>query len=344
MKKTIYIIGIGGRTGAMFAREMQAGCDIVGVGRSDEAGMIARGGLKVKRGGNPSEDLKVAAVAEDGFAQAIGNNYPDYVWLAVRNPVTEAVKAYYRNFSGKNRFPVLVLSQNGLSAVEDAKAALREVLGQDAERVDIIRVSLINGIDAEFGGRIFKISYKLPIKMGFGLWGREKDTGATAPLAKIFAAAGIKAKEFYGKDVAKMENAKLFTNLIGVAAAVRGMSADQGLRDKKVFQQEVMALREYVMAVKASGGGFAAELCGYPIGFLARVMLLPLWLIMPWRGIFADIVAKGRNRPKDLAEIDYYNGEVARMGRSCNVETPVNDGLVLSAKQILSQLKGPRKF
>lgn len=339
MKKTVYIIGIGGRTGAMFAREMQAKCDIVGVGRANEVEMIARGGLKIKRGGNSSEDLKAAAVAADGFAPAIENKYPDYIWLAVRNPVTEAVKTYYSFFSGKDRFPVLVLSQNGLSAVEDAKAALREVLGPDAERVGIIRVSLINGVDAESDGRVFKISYKLPIKMGFGLWNKGGNDGASKPLAEIFAAAGIKAKEFYGDDVAKMENAKLFTNLIGVPAAVSGMSADQGLRDKKIFQQEVMALREYVKAVRASGGGFAAQFCGYPIGFLARVVLLPLWLIMPWRGIFAGIVAKGRNRPKDLGEIDYYNGEVARMGRKYNVKTPVNDGLVLSAKQIMSQFK-----
>jgi len=68
-------------------------------------------------------------------------------------------------------------------------------------------------------------------------------------------------------------------------------------------------------------------------------MLMPFWMLIPLRGILANAVAKGRNRPKDLTEIDYYNGEVVRMGRSCNVKTPVNDELVLSAKQLVSQLK-----
>jgi ketopantoate reductase len=335
----------------MFARELQGVSDIVGIGRSSEAEMIARGGLKVIRGEAAAETLRVEAIGAEDFAHSIGSKYPDFIWLAVRNPVTEAVKSYYRNFSGKEKMPALILSQNGLSAVGDAQAALGEVLGQDASRVNIIRVSLINGVDAEFGGaafvpcsgttagqsRTFKISYKLPIKLGFGFRGGGDEPSLARSLAEIFKAAGFKAEEFCGQDVAKMENSKLFTNLIGVAAAVGGVPADQGLRDKKIFEREVLMLREVVRAVKASGGGFVASFCGYPIRFLTWLMLLPVWMLMPFRGIFADIVAKGRNRPKDLTEIDYYNGEVVRMGRNSNVGTPVNDELVLSAKQLVSR-------
>jgi len=235
--------------------------------------------------------------------------------------------------------PALILSQNGLSAVGDAQVALREVLGQDASRVKIIRVSPINGIDAIFDSRSFQISYKLPIKLGFGLVGGSGPSELTGALAAIFKNAGFKITEFYGKDVVKMENSKLFTNLIGVAAAVNGVAADQGLRNKEIFHQEVSMMREYIRTIKASGSGFVANFCGYPVDFLANLMLMPFWMLIPLRGILANAVAKGRNRPKDLTEIDYYNGEVVRMGRSCNVKTPVNDELVLSAKQLVSQLK-----
>lgn len=339
MPKTIYIIGVGGRIGAMFARELREASDVVGVGKQNEIEGVAFGGVKVERGGKEPEVLEVKAVTPADFGQAVQDKYPDFIWVTVRNPVTEAVKTYYRYFAGKEKIPVLILSQNGLSAVEDAKAALREVLGQEAERAEIIRVSLINGVDAIFDSRVFHISYKLPIKLGFGLVGGSRPSEAINALAEIFKRAGFKATEFCGRDVAKMENSKLFTNLVGMAAAVNGLAADQGLRDKKIFRQEVLMMREYVKAVKAAGGGFVSSFCGYPIGFLAALMLMPFWLLNPFRGILADVVAKGRNRPKDLGEIDYYNGEVARLGRSCSVKTPVNDDLILSAKQLVSQLK-----
>jgi hypothetical protein len=131
-----------------------------------------------------------------------------------------------------------------------------------------------------------------------------------------------------------MENSKLFTNLIGMAAAVNGMDAGQGLRDKKVFKEEVAALKEYVLAVKKSGGGFIDDFCGYPIKFLAGLMLCPVWLLLPWRGLLADIVAKGRNRPKDLSEIDYYNGEVVRLGKRVGAATPANEEIIAKAQAL----------
>jgi ketopantoate reductase (EC 1.1.1.169) len=153
-----------------------------------------------------------------------------------------------------------------------------------------------------------------------------------------------------------MENAKLFLNLIGMAAATaqgsgeptaavgntdvgarlpsRKTTADQGWRDKEIFKKEMAVLREFVLAVNAVRGGFAGKLGGYPVKLLARLALLPVWLLAPWRGVLAGAVAKGRNRLKDLSEIDYYNGEVVRLGKKANVPTPVNEAIIAKARAL----------
>ncbi|MFZ3074032.1 MAG: ketopantoate reductase C-terminal domain-containing protein [Minisyncoccales bacterium] len=352
MGKIIYIVGIGGRTGAMFCRELQGAARIIGVGMDREIEAINNGKIKTRRGEGQPEILKTEIVRSGDFAAAAELNPPDFIWLAVRNPVAEAVKFYYSSFKGRERIPALILSQNGLSAIGDAQTVLREALGQDADRVEIVRVSLINGIDlrmeeaafangygeprAAFApagatasrGGIAIINYKLPVKLGFGIL-----DGQNSDFKDILRAGHIRAQEFKGQDVFNMENSKLFTNLIGMVSAIRGVAADQGLRDKKIFKEEIAALGEYVRAVKKSGNGFVDDFCGYPIKFLAQMMLWPLWLLLPLRGLLANIVAKGRNRPKDLSEIDYYNGEVVKLGKQFNIPTSANEAIVAKAKE-----------
>jgi len=329
MQKIIYIVGIGGRTGAMFAREMGGSSDIIGVGLSREAKMIAAGDLKLSRGGAVTEALSVPVVTPENFKDAIEKKYPDFIWVATRNPVTEAVKFYYRNFAGRKELPALILSQNGLSAIDDAKAGLEAALGDDAGKVAIVRVSLINGVDMSIEDGVSIINYKVPVKLGFGAI-----SGQTG-LKDVLRATQIKFQEFEGRDVLKMENSKLFTNLIGMAAAARGMTVSGGLLDKKVFMEEVSMLKEYVVAVKAGGGGFLDNYAGYPIKMLAGMMLLPAALLVPFRGIFERIVTKGRNRPKDLFEIDYYNGEVVKLGKRFGTLAKINEAIVGRVKNTL---------
>ena len=273
-------------------------------------------------------------VQPEGFADAVAKDYPDFIWLAVRNPVAAAVKFYYSQFKGKEKIPALIISQNGLSAIGDALEALKEALGQDADKVRVIRVSLINGIDLTVDGGTSVIQYKIPIKLGFGAV-----AGQSADLREILLVSKIKVQEFQGVDVFKMENSKLFTNLIGMAAAVNGVTVSNGFRNKKIFAQEVAMLKEYVLATKKSGRGFLDDYAGYPIKFFAGLMPLPVGLLMPFRAVFGSIVTKGRNRPKDLSEIDYYNGEVVKLGKKFNVPTPVNEMVVARAKEISAKTK-----
>lgn len=357
--KTIYVVGAAGRTGMLFCRELQNAARMIGVAFPAEIENIKSGKAKIARGKNPPEIFTAELVPPEDFGVAIVRNAPDFLWLATRNPVDKITAFYYRRFANQQNFPALVLSQNGLSAVADAKKGLQEALGQDADKVAIVRVSLINGVDlnTDSDGTL-TIGYKLPIKLGFGtvktyIGDTYASSSASLGLGEIFKKAGVKAQEFRGKDVLAMENAKLFLNLIGMAvataqgsgeptAAVENTDVGAGWRDKEIFKKEIAMLREFVLAVNAARGGFAAKLGGYPVKLLARLALLPVWWLAPWRGILAGAIAKGRNRPKDLSEIDYYNGEAVRLGKEANVPMPANEAIVAEARKHKSKIQNPK--
>ncbi len=350
--KTVYVIGAGGRTGMLFCRELRNAARIIGVAFPAEIESIKFGKAKIARGENPPEIFAAELAPAEDFGAAIARNAPDFLWLATRNPVDKITAFYYRHFANQQNFPALALSQNGLSAVADARKGLQAALGQDADKVAIVRVSLINGVDlrADRDGTI-TIGYKLPIKLGFGrcefaevspmqtyIGGTYVNSSASLGLGEVFKKAGIKAREFRGKDVLAMENDKLFLNLIGMAAAVEGVDAGAAWRDKEIFKKEMAMLREFVLAANAGRGGFAGKLGGYPVKLLARLTLLPVWLLAPWRGVLAGAIAKGRNRPKDLSEIDYYNGEVVRLGKKANVPTPANEAIIARARALKREI------
>lgn len=334
--KTIYIIGIGGRTGALFGRELSKAAKIIGVGLAREVEAINQGRIKIKRGLNLPEKFLPAAIFAGDFAAEFKKNPPDFVWLAVSNPVKEAAEFYYQNFAGQDKLPALILSQNGLSAISDARAGLCAALGQKAAAVEIIRVLMINGVDLVVQDGASIISYKLPVKLGFGSTA-VSDSLAVKELALIFKSAGFKCQKFKEKEIPAMENSKLFTNLIGMAAAVEGMDVAAGWRNKEIFKKEIAGLKEFVLAVNKSGVGFVNNFCGYPIKFLAQIALRPVWQLLPLRGILAGMVARGRHRAKNLNEIDYYNGEVVRLGKKIGMATPANEEILNKAKNFLNK-------
>lgn len=334
----IFIIGIGGRTGSMFAYELENAGDITGVGMDREIGLIAEKKIVIQKNGIIAGPLRTKTINAKDFADSAKKELPDFVMLCTKNPVGGAVMSYYRQLAGIEKMPGLILAQNGLSAIEDARVALRSALGQEAGGVNIIRASLINGIDLKINNDgTSTISYKTPIKIAFGFL---DGTGKDDSLSDVFKVAGFRAQKFSGRKVPEMENSKLFTNLIGMASAVNGLPVSVGLRDKKIFKEEVAILKEYVLAARAGGLGFVADFLGYPVKLLAQTMLLPVSLLLPFRGAFESIVAKGRNRPKDLSEIDYYNGEVVKLGKKYGIAVPVNEAIVAKAKEILEKRYG----
>ena len=254
----IATIGIGGRTGTMFAFELRNSAEILGIGGEKEVKLIKEGRIYLERKGSKPEKFEAEVVSQEEFNEEI---VPDFVFFAVKNPIGPAVKYYYQKFKESEKIPSLILSQNGISAVEEAKKELEEIFGEISKEIRIIRISLFNPISSEEDNDEVKISYFLPIRLALGLASGPKKI---KDIKEIFERAGVEAEEVPPENIKNMEYSKLFINLIGMASAAKGLTIEEGFKNKETFEEEIRALREYIKVVKKDGGKFL-NLHHYPI-------------------------------------------------------------------------------
>ena len=354
----IAIIGVGGRTGTMFTFELRNSAEILGVGRKEEVQKVQEGKIYLQREKGETLRLRGKVIEEEEFNEEImlespvvekqraegerqkpkvsgarvGGFLPDFIFLCVKNPVAPAVNFYYQRIKKEGKIPSLILSQNGISVVEEAKKELEKIFGEKAKEIKIIRVSLFNAISSEKIDDEIKISYFLPIRLAFG---KASGEGEVKDLKEIFKRADIKTEELSSEDVKNMEFSKLFTNLVGMASAAKGLSIEKGFQDKETFEEEATVLREYIKVVKKSGGKFL-NLKHYPIKFLTFLInFLPLSFLTVFRKILAKTITKGRGGKEKgtLDEVDYYNGAVIKLGEKFQVETPVNQKIYQKIKK-----------
>lgn len=317
-EKQIVVIGVGGRTGTMFAFELCKRAKVVGIGEDIED--IKKGKLFVKKGKGAPEVFKEKVITPSQFPNEIS---PEIIFLTTKNPIRRVIKYYYQKIKEKNLpLPILVLSQNGIAASKDALLALREVLGPESKKVKIIRMSLFNPIDKKEINDQIQIVYSLPIRLGFG---KVSGPGDLKEVAFLFEDAGFEAKEYPSGEVKNMEFSKLFLNLIGIASATRKMSLSQGFEDSEVFKEEVKVLKEYIKVIETSGGAFL-NFSHQPVKFFTfLIKILPTSVFLPLRNYLSKIISKEREgKPKDLTEIEYYNGAVISLGEEAGVVTPIN--------------------
>jgi len=321
-KKKIAVIGVGGRTGTMFCFEFKDVADVLGIGREIEKQIL------VERKKTQSEPLKGNIVLDSNWS--LDDFSPDIIFLATKNPIGRIIKYYYSKIREKNIFPTLVLSQNGIAAVSDAVSALKKIFGSDYEKIKVVRLSLFNPIGRKETENKMKIIYSLPIRISFG---KVSGQGDLKDIQSLFKRAGLQAREFSPDKVKEMELSKLFFNLIGIPSATRDLGIKQGFENSEVFREEFKALKEYIQAVKKSGNSFV-NFPKYPVKWLAlMIQVLPIKLLLPFRKSIAKIIAQGREgKPKDLAEIKYYNGAVVDLGRKAGILTPINQKVVKRAK------------
>jgi ketopantoate reductase len=317
MNKKVAVIGVGGRTGTMFVSELGGFGDVLGVAREKEINLIKEKKLYIKRGEDLSKLFGLRVIKDTDFHK---EPYPDIIFLAVKNPIHEAIKYYFRK---SHKIPALLISQNGISALSDAKKSLEEIFGEASEKVRLIRVVLFNPIDLKKSGDEIFIRYSLPIKIALAPASAENKID---DIVEIFKESGFEVEKFSQKDAKNLEFSKLFLNLIGMASASRSFSIKDGFSDKEIFKEEVMAIKEYIKSVKLSGGNFL-NFRHYPVwSFSFLFSFLPFFILIPFRNILANIITKGRSgKPKDLDEIDYYNGVVVELGKKTGVKTPVNE-------------------
>jgi ketopantoate reductase len=328
MKKKVAVIGVGGRTGTMFAFELGKTSELLGIGRDIEE--IKNKKLFVERKENV-ELFGEKVIPEDQWLTT--DFLPEIIFLATKNPVAPVVKFYYQKFKEKNLPPpTLVLSQNGRGCIEDALSSLKEVFGQDFSKIRVVRISLFNPIDKKREGDKNIIVYSLPIRITFAKASGIKDL---KDLSNLFKKAEIKAIEFPPQSVKNMEYSKLFLNLIGIASATRGLSIKEGFKKPEVFQEEIEALKEYIKVVLASDGEFLDIPHYHTKGLATFIKIFPTKLLLPFRDYFASLIAEGREgKPKQLDEIKYYNGAVVDLGKNVGMSTLINRKIV---KRVLKQ-------
>ncbi|MBA4364555.1 MAG: hypothetical protein C0398_00935 [Coprothermobacter sp.] len=319
MTKKIAVVGVGGRTGTLFAYEMRNSAQILGVARHAQLEDIKQGNILVARQGSMPTRFESDIVEEQAFS---GEAAPDFIFLTVKNPVAPSVRYYYERIQ-QEKPPDLVLSQNGVVAAEEARTELERIFGSNAQRIRIIRVSLFNPISMERIEGNSVISYFLPIRLAFGVaFGPDE----IQDLRGIFLESGFEAEEVPSKNVKNMEFSKLFTNLLGVPSSSHGLSIEEGFADKKVFEEEIESLREYARTVKKGGGRFL-NLHHYPTRLYALLLgCVPVPVLSLFRKQIAKAITKGRGSKEkgNIDEIDYYSGAVVGMGERLGVETPVN--------------------
>jgi len=329
--KKIAIIGVGGRTGTMFAFELRKSTEILGVGRKEEVEKIKDGKIYLQRKNEKPVKFEEKVIADYEFNEEIN---PDFIFLCVKNPIGPAVNYYYQKFKNRVKIPTLVLSQNGISAIEDAERELEKIFGKRAKEIRILRVSLFNPISGQKIDDKISLSYFLPIRLAFAVASGSKEI---IDIKEIFKKADIEAEEISPANIKNMEFSKLFTNLIGMASAVKGQTIEEGFSNDETFKEEIMSLKEYIKVVRKSGGKFL-NFKHYPIRLITFLInFLPTSVLKVFKKIFVKAITRGRGGKEkgNLDEIDYYNGMVARLGQKLGIETSINQKILNRASKKL---------
>jgi ketopantoate reductase len=315
--KKIAVIGVGGKTGTMFAFELKKGAEVLAIGKEIE--MVNQKKVYLERNGR-LELFEEKVIKDSQFKDDL---QPDFILLTTKNPVGPIIKFYYSKFKGAKKIPALLISQNGFSPFEDSKNALKEIFGKDFEKVKIFRLFLFNPIQKkEIKDKIF-ISYSLPIKIAIK---QASSKEGVEELIEIFKKSNFKIEVFKKERVEDLEFSKLFLNLIGMASASREFPVKEGFSNSEILKEEIEMLKEYIKIVKATGGKFI-NFSHYPVKLLTYLLeLMPTNLLLFLGFLFLKIVEEKREeKPKELDEIEYYNGAVVKLGKKLKIETPVNE-------------------
>jgi ketopantoate reductase len=305
MKNEIAIVGYGGRTGTMLAYELEKSSKVLGIAQEKTIEYLRKNNLQVKKE-NSLNAFNGEVISDKHFTES---QQPEILFLATRNPIKRTL-LYYLKRCGKKK-PIIVLSQNGINALDSIQEIAKNY------HLRVVRMVLFNAIDRQGN----KISYSEPLQVALSqAYGSKGVNKVSFALEK----ADFQVDKFSKKNAKNIEFSKLFLNLIGMASASRGLSIKTGFNNKEVFKEEIQSLREYIKVVKRSGGQFL-NFKPYPVRFLSRLVFLPLPLLTFFRNKLASFITKDRgNKPKDLGEIDYYNGGVVKLAQKLEEEKKKN--------------------
>ena len=322
--KNILIVGVGGRTGTLFGEELKRANRVFGVAGRHTLPKIKEGKVFVERSG----DLVRFEVETLNKEEIPKLENVDAIFLATKNPVSPILKEYLPLIKNAK---YIVLSQNGFKAGEEALETIKEVYGNIPQNLKIIRLVLFNAVKEIKDDSQIVISYKLPVRVAFGVFYGDEETDE---FENALSDANIEYVKVRKNDVKNMEFSKLFTNLIGIPSYSLHLDIYEGLKNKEAFMEEVLALKEYIKVVKANKSRFL-NFPHYPVKLFASLIEhIPVSVLVLFRNQIANLVLKlrGTKEKGNIDEIDYYTGAVVELARKLNIETPVNERVLRRIK------------
>lgn len=321
----IIVIGagaIGGYLGGRLSDRHQ----VTLVGRAPLVEAINAQGLKIIEPGSERRVRPARAVA--AIAAAFYNaDHFDLALFTVKNYDTAAAIEQLRPFA--DRVDRIASFQNGI----DSEETLSPVFGREK----VIAGTLLNPISIPETGSVRLEKYK----GGIGL--ASVDGSSVELIGDVLRDIHLPVRIY--PDYRSMKWSKLLLNLIGNAtSAILDMTTRETFRDRNVFRVEAASLREAVTVMRASSIKPLA-LPGYPIPLLVIALrFLPTPLL---QRVMQPLAAAGRGdkppsllmdvrRGKTKSEIDDLNGAIVRAGSSIGVQTPVNEFLTNTVKDLIA--------
>ena len=308
----LLVVGAGAIGQWIGANLLQAGADVVFVGREKFTQAAQRDGLRVQLPDDSAWHLQ-NIVARERVANAASDVPFDAIALCVKAYAVEDAMCEIDNAGVFTPHTRVICFQNGIGAEEMAARFIggdRVVAGTLTSAVSLVDATTVKLERA---------------KGGVGLT-RVVDVFTAAPLlrTKIFA------------DASAMKWSKLLLNLVGNAtSAIYHRRVADLLADDVTAKIEMQQLREAVAVMRAVGIR-AVNLPGAPAKWFAlAIQTLPdpllRWALRrffanargdKWPSFYYDAINKtGRS------EVMWLNGAVSDWGRRFGVPTPVNDEL-----------------
>lgn len=329
----LLIVGAGAIGQWIGANLLQAGADVVFVGREKFAQAAQRDGLHVQLPDGSAWHLQ-NIVAHESVSNAANAAPFDAIALCVKAYAVEDAMREIESAGVLAPHTRVLCFQNGIGAEETVvrfAGADRVVTGTLTSAVSLIDATTVKLERAKGGVGLSP----LPNGEGSGV-GRVIDAFTAAPLlhTKIYT------------DASAMKWSKLLLNLVGNAASAiyRRRVADL-LADDSTAKIEMQQLREAVAVMRAAGI-HAVNLPGAPAKWFAlAIQTLPdpllRWTLRrffanargdKWPSFYYDAINKtGRS------EVMWLNGAVSEWGRRVHMPTPVNDELT---RKVIAAVNG----
>lgn len=270
-----------------------------------------QGGLRLKDA-KGSEQLARGLGLASSVADALARGPYDVLLFALKSVDTASAINEIRTATATP--PPILCLQNGV----DNEGDLAQVFGAERVIAGTVTTAVSKPAESEI---------VVERKRGVGVAANHPLSGT---LLTAFNQAQLNAHSY--ADPLAMKWSKLLTNLLGNAtAAILDLSVSEVFADARLFQVEMLMLRECLSVMRAQNHA-VVDLPSTPVRLLAfGAQHLPLWLAQPLVGGSAS-GGRGRKRPSlhmDLhngrgrTEVRWLHGAVARHGHAAGVPTPV---------------------